>query len=234
MADVIADMLNDASKDMRFKKIFIEDIDPCEYNMYPMQEIEQLAQNIKECGLLHPITLYRKSDGRYMILSGERRYRAMLLNYEHGDERWEEIPAIIKATELSEREIRRLLRRGNANRESLSKDLKLNIVKESQEDYLILKSEGKIQPGTLKRDWISMDTGFSARSVQDYLNLIEDNRSKKSKKDKKKLSIHYEDIQKTMKSVLKLPVKVTDKQISIKIKNEEDISRILDILGIDQ
>ena len=33
MADVIAEMLNDTSKDMRFKKIFIEDIDPCEYNM---------------------------------------------------------------------------------------------------------------------------------------------------------------------------------------------------------
>ena len=84
MADVIEEMLNDASKDMRFKKIFIEDIDPCEYNMYPMQEIEQLAQNIKECGLLHPITLYRKADGRYMILSGEKteEYRELKRYYD--------------------------------------------------------------------------------------------------------------------------------------------------------
>ena len=58
MTDVIGEMLNDTSKDMRYKRIFIYDIDPCEYNMYPMQEIEQLAQNISECGLLHPITLY--------------------------------------------------------------------------------------------------------------------------------------------------------------------------------
>lgn len=231
MADVIAEMLNDTSKDMRFKKIFIEDIDPCEYNMYPMQEIEQLAQNIKECGLLHPITLYRKDDGRYMILSGERRYRAMLLNYEHGDDRWEEIPAIIKSTELNEREIRRFLRRGNANRESLSKDLKIEIVKESLGDYLLLKSEGNIQPGTLKREWISMDTGFSARSVQDYLNLIEGSHTKKNNK---KSNFYYEEIQESMKNVFKLPVKVTDKQISIKIKNEEDFSRILDILNIEQ
>lgn len=231
MADVIAEMLNDTSKDMRFKKIFIEDIDPCEYNMYPMQEIEQLAQNIKECGLLHPITLYRKDDGRYMILSGERRYRAMLLNYEHGDDRWEEIPAIIKSTELNEREIRRFLRRGNANRENLSKDLKIEIVKESLGDYLLLKSEGNIQPGTLKREWISMDTGFSARSVQDYLNLIEGSHTKK---DNKKSNFYYEEIQESMKNVLKLPVKVTDKKISIKIKNEEDFSRILDILNIEQ
>lgn len=54
MTDVIGEMLNDTSKDMRYKRIFIYDIDPCEYNMYPMQEIEQLAQNISECGLLHP------------------------------------------------------------------------------------------------------------------------------------------------------------------------------------
>ena len=118
MTDVIGEMLNDTSKDMRYKRIFIYDIDPCEYNMYPMQEIEQLAQNISECGLLHPITLYRKADGRYMILSGERRYRAMLLNYEKGDERWEEISAIVKMQELTMREIQRFVRRGNANRET--------------------------------------------------------------------------------------------------------------------
>ena len=230
MTDVIVDMLNDASKDMRFKKIFIEDIDPCEYNMYPMQEIEQLAQNIKECGLLHPITLYRKKDGRYMILSGERRYRAMKWNYENGDERWEEIPSIIKVTELNEREIRRLLRRGNANRECLPKDLKIKIVKESLDDYLKLKSEGAIKPGTLKRDWISMDTGFSSRSVQDYLNLIESNSNKEAKK---KNTSYYDDIQKSMKNVLKLPVKITEKQVSIKIKDENDLSKILELLGID-
>ena len=39
MTDVIGEMLNDTSKDMRYKRIFIYDIDPCEYNMYPMQEI---------------------------------------------------------------------------------------------------------------------------------------------------------------------------------------------------
>ena len=46
MTDVIGEMLNDTSKDMRYKRIFIYDIDPCEYNMYPMQEIEELARNI--------------------------------------------------------------------------------------------------------------------------------------------------------------------------------------------
>ena len=147
MTDVIGEMLNDTSKDMRYKRIFIYDIDPCEYNMYPMQEIEELARNISECGLLHPITLYRKADGRYMILSGERRYRAMCLNYENGDERWEEVPAIIKTQELTMREIKRFVRRGNANRESLSKELKMRIVKESLIDFQQTKADGLIPAG---------------------------------------------------------------------------------------
>ena len=230
MTDVIGEMLNDTSKDMRYKRIFIYDIDPCEYNMYPIQEIEQLAQNISECGLLHPITLYRKADGRYMILSGERRYRAMLLNYEKGDERWEEIQAIVKMQELTMREIRRFVRRGNANRETLPKELKLQIVREALLDYQQTKEEGLIPTGTLKREWIAMDTGFSARSVQDYLNLLEEHPNKEKKESR---SLKYEDIQNSMHDVLRLPVKITDKQISIKIKDDLDLARVLELLGVE-
>jgi ParB/RepB/Spo0J family partition protein len=42
-------------------------------------DIEQLAATIKEHGLLQPITVVKKFDG-YMIISGERRYKAHLHN----------------------------------------------------------------------------------------------------------------------------------------------------------
>ncbi len=42
-------------------------------------DIEELAANIKEHGLLQPITVVKKDDG-YMIVSGERRYKAHLHN----------------------------------------------------------------------------------------------------------------------------------------------------------
>ena len=38
-------------------------------------DIEELASTIKEHGLLQPITVVKKDDG-YMIISGERRYKA--------------------------------------------------------------------------------------------------------------------------------------------------------------
>lgn len=42
-------------------------------------DIEELAATIKEHGLLQPITVVKKDDG-YMIISGERRYKAHLYN----------------------------------------------------------------------------------------------------------------------------------------------------------
>ncbi|MFW0714193.1 ParB/RepB/Spo0J family partition protein [Aliarcobacter butzleri] len=43
------------------------------------EDIEELATTIQEHGLLQPITVVKKDDG-YMIVSGERRYKAHLFN----------------------------------------------------------------------------------------------------------------------------------------------------------
>ena len=56
---------------------------------FPKEEIQQLANTIKEVGLLQPITV-RKKGKTYQIISGERRWRA----YQFAG--LEEIPAIVK------------------------------------------------------------------------------------------------------------------------------------------
>ena len=38
--------------------------------------LEELAESIRTLGLIQPITVRRKGDGRYQIISGERRFRA--------------------------------------------------------------------------------------------------------------------------------------------------------------
>ena len=40
------------------------------------EALEELAESIRTLGLIQPITVRRKSDGRYQIISGERRFRA--------------------------------------------------------------------------------------------------------------------------------------------------------------
>lgn len=44
------------------------------------ESIEGLAQSIRENGLLQPVSVREREDGKYELIAGERRYRACLLN----------------------------------------------------------------------------------------------------------------------------------------------------------
>lgn len=43
---------------------------------FGQEALEELSESIRTLGLIQPITVRRKSDGRYQIISGERRFRA--------------------------------------------------------------------------------------------------------------------------------------------------------------
>lgn len=64
---------------MKLVNIELNQIDENSVNseIFSMDNIEHLAKIIKEEGFNTPITVYKKSDGRYEILSGHRRYKAM-------------------------------------------------------------------------------------------------------------------------------------------------------------
>lgn len=46
---------------------------------FDQEALEELSESIKTLGLIQPITVRRKEDGRYQIISGERRFRASKL-----------------------------------------------------------------------------------------------------------------------------------------------------------
>ena len=46
---------------------------------FDQEALEELADSIRTLGLIQPITVRRKTDGRYQIISGERRFRASRL-----------------------------------------------------------------------------------------------------------------------------------------------------------
>jgi len=46
---------------------------------FDQESLEELADSIRTLGLIQPITVRRKTDGRYQIISGERRFRASRL-----------------------------------------------------------------------------------------------------------------------------------------------------------
>jgi ParB family chromosome partitioning protein len=47
---------------------------------FDQDALEELAESIRTLGLIQPITVRRKEDGRYQIISGERRFRACRLS----------------------------------------------------------------------------------------------------------------------------------------------------------
>ena len=58
--------------------------------VFDQTEIQELAQTISEHGLLQPIVVREFRPGKYEIIAGERRFRAVKLL------EWEKIPAIVE------------------------------------------------------------------------------------------------------------------------------------------
>lgn len=75
------------------------------------QTIEELAENIDAVGLYHPIRVFKKPDGRYELITGERRLTAFRLLGR------EEIPAVIR--DVSENEAKLETYVENLGREDL-------------------------------------------------------------------------------------------------------------------
>lgn len=83
----------------RTKDIEITNLYPNSGNFYPVHEIEELALNIQTAGLLQNIVVTYDPDGEgrdYRIISGERRWRAMLLLLEKGNEQFRLVTCQIK------------------------------------------------------------------------------------------------------------------------------------------
>ena len=60
-------------------RIPVDMIEPNPYQprmSFDQETLDELAESIKTLGLIQPITVRRKSEGRYQIISGERRFRA--------------------------------------------------------------------------------------------------------------------------------------------------------------
>lgn len=75
-------------------------------------KIIALCESIKKHGVLQPIVLKPNGDGKYMIIAGERRYRACIMAKK------EEIPAVIK--DIPIKEVMEIALVENLQRENLS------------------------------------------------------------------------------------------------------------------
>lgn len=61
------------------REIAVADIDANDGNFYSMSDIEALAANIELLGLIHPVAVKPGEGGRWTLIDGERRFRAVQL-----------------------------------------------------------------------------------------------------------------------------------------------------------
>jgi len=137
------------------------------------ERVRELAESIRESGLLQPIIL-RPSNGRYEIVAGDRRFLAhKLLNLTS-------IKAIVR--DLDDRET--VIIRGveNLQRENLTPSEEARL-------YLSLKEEGGLSIGSIARK-----TGKSPGTILRYLNLARCSDDVKKAVDEKRVSMNVLEI----------------------------------------
>lgn len=103
------------SANEEIKKIAIELIMPNRFQprtVFDDEKIEELSRTIHMHGIIQPIVVRELEDGRYEIIAGERRWRAMKRLG------WEEVPAIVK--NMSDTETASVALIENLQREELS------------------------------------------------------------------------------------------------------------------
>ena len=74
--------LDDEQKAGIISKIPVDKIDPNPFQPrieFDLQSLNELAQSIKQNGVIQPITVHRKGNDRFELISGERRLRASII-----------------------------------------------------------------------------------------------------------------------------------------------------------
>ena len=153
-----------------YRKIKLKDIDSFKNHPYKVEHddsIKELANSIKENGLINPLIVRQKENGRYELISGHRRKLALELNGEKETE--------VNIKDLTDDEAIILMVDSNMQREKILPSEKAYAYKMK---YEALKHQGKkvktLDPEGLNlntTEKIGLDFGESATNVKRYIRL---------------------------------------------------------------
>lgn len=119
---------------------------------FDQETLEELAESIRTLGLIQPITVRRKNDGRYQIISGERRFRACQMVG------MDMIPAYIRDTD---------------DQGMLEMAIVENIQRENLDPIEVAMSYQRlIEECSLTQEQMAVRVGKKRASVTNYLRLL--------------------------------------------------------------
>ena len=175
----ITDMLNkDTSmaaapvKEHTIERISYSKLVPSEDNFYSMQEIEELKTAIELAGrVLNNLVVTPLEDGKYKILSGHRRHRAVGMLLDEGKTEYEFLPCSVEQIDDTDRAVREqvLLIAANSQREKTTWD-KLEEVRRMRD----LQRQAKAEQGLngRVRDLVARSLNISSSRVAKYDSIL--------------------------------------------------------------
>ena len=193
--------------------------------------LNELADSIKKHGLIMPIVVNNMADGKYMIIAGERRYRAAKMAGKTT------IPVVIR--EYTDREIKEISLIENLQREDLNPIEAATAMKQLMDEYHLTQEElaeriGKSRPAvtntlrllSLSPDVIKMVASgkLSAGHARALITLPEDVQFKLAN-DTVKDGLSVRDIERNVRDYFATPEELSDKkdkkkqQVSIELKD---------------
>lgn len=153
-----AQIVSDLAKPLPGDQLMDVDIDLIDPNpdqprtRFNEQKLEELAESIRQNGLVQPVLLRRMSPGRYQIVAGERRWRASQRAGLH------KLPAVIR--EVSDSKLLELALIENIQRQEL------NPIEEAAAYQRLINNLGVTQDEVAKR------VGKDRSSIANYLRLL--------------------------------------------------------------
>ncbi|NFI03722.1 ParB/RepB/Spo0J family partition protein [Clostridium botulinum] len=161
----IANRVNGVDKKSFTKELDIDSLVPSKNNFYGLREIEELAESIKENGLMHNLVVRDIGNGKYEIISGERRYTAL------GKLGYEKVPCQIR--DINDLDAELMLIHANLEQRELTPTEKMEGIKRLENIYKQKRKNGEKLEGKT-RDLIGKDLGLSGVQVGRYKKVDKD------------------------------------------------------------
>nr|DAO14493.1 MAG TPA: chromosome partitioning protein [Caudoviricetes sp.] len=157
------------------KMLPLSALEPSARNFYRMCEIDQLADSIAANGLEQNLVVKAEPGGKYRIITGHRRYQALLRLMSRGV-RVDTVPCIVRPAETDAQEMLRMIA-SNQYRE-LSDYEKMLQVEAAADAVKTLRSTKVKELGGIRldgptREVISRLTGMSGPAVSKYAGIAE-------------------------------------------------------------
>lgn len=164
----VADSVSELKSVSHQELVSVEDIVTAEFNPYNENDsddnVEQLAKSIESYGLIEPLCVNKDKDGKYHLISGERRFKAILRL------KWKRVPCVVyDGLEAVQAELR--LHEANLETREYTAAQKFSFYKRVRELLLKLKDEGKLTGGLQKN--IANMLHISERQVRKYDSISE-------------------------------------------------------------